>query len=421
MADSFIFKEPRTLAIHKEIEQQERLQKSLALQRQIEKITGRSDLRNKIIEDRQRLAKQLKDAAIGAHGWEAALNRTRDISRIRMTAFDEISAADSIRMTAFGEIRATDKIRMTAFGEISAADSIRTTAFDGISAADSIRMTAFGEIRATDKIRMTAFGEISAADSIRTTAFDGISAADIISARNRATAFAGTSATDRIQVWSKAVELQNSITLSIRTRQAIQGINFSDEFLQSVQSSENSTKPDEIISSLEQDSIYLGENQEGQIILPEDIKESFEAVNFIPVKIFHKILNDPSLMRTISSRNFEYFIAEILEKIGFSNVDVTPESGDGGRDITATLEVGDIPMLYAFECKKYAERQKIGPAIMRALLGTITHDKTKANIGVLVTTSSFTKGSRDIIKSNPLIDGKDFNGIGSWINQANAK
>ncbi len=379
MADSFIFKEPRTLAIHKEIEQQERLQKSLALQRQIEKITGRSDLRNKIIEDRQRLAKQLKDAAIGAHGWEAALNRTRDISRIRMTAFDEISAADSIRMTAFGEIRATDKIRMTAFGEISAADSIRTTAFDGISAAD------------------------------------------IISARNRATAFAGTSATDRIQVWSKAVELQNSITLSIRTRQAIQGINFSDEFLQSVQSSENSTKPDEIISSLEQDSIYLGENQEGQIILPEDIKESFEAVNFIPVKIFHKILNDPSLMRTISSRNFEYFIAEILEKIGFSNVDVTPESGDGGRDITATLEVGDIPMLYAFECKKYAERQKIGPAIMRALLGTITHDKTKANIGVLVTTSSFTKGSRDIIKSNPLIDGKDFNGIGSWINQANAK
>jgi len=236
---------------------------------------------------------------------------------------------------------------------------------------------------------------------------------------------------ERMQVWSKAIEIQKSIMLPAHVHQAVQGIKLSDELLHSIQSIGNVTKLDGIVFTLEQESIYLGEydlldieggeDQEGQIILPESIEESFEAVNFLPVTTFQKILDDPSLLREILPRDFEYFVAEIIEKLGFSNVTVTPRSGDGGRDIIATKKVNDIPLLFAFECKKYSKQLKIHLETMRALLGTVAFSESKANVGVLVTTSSFTKGARDFIASEALIDGKDFHDLVSWINQVSAK
>jgi HJR/Mrr/RecB family endonuclease len=235
----------------------------------------------------------------------------------------------------------------------------------------------------------------------------------------------------RMQVWSKAIDAQNAMMLPPHVTQALQGIKISDELLQSIQSIGNSTKLNNIVLSLQQKSIYLGEYDildsesdediDGQIILPESIKESYEAVNFLPITTFEKILKDPDLMRAVSPRDFEYFVAEIIEKLGFSNVTVTPRSGDGGRDIIATKEINEIPLLFSFECKQYSKKRKIQLDTMRALLGTVVHANSKANVGVLVTTSSFTKGVRDFITSEALIDGKDFHDLVRWINQVGAK
>jgi HJR/Mrr/RecB family endonuclease len=234
----------------------------------------------------------------------------------------------------------------------------------------------------------------------------------------------------RMQVWSTAVEAQNLLKLPDHVTRALQGIRINNELLRLIQSVENSTKLDDVVSSLQQESIYLGEygfldseDDEGfetKIILPENIEESYKAVNFLPITIFEKILKDPTLMREISSRDFEYFVAEIVEKLGFSNVTVTPRSGDGGRDIIATKEVNEIPLLFSFECKQYSKKRKIQLETMRALLGTVVHTNSKANIGVLVTTSSFTKGVRDFITSEAMIDGKDFHDLVQWIKEVSS-
>ena len=121
-------------------------------------------------------------------------------------------------------------------------------------------------------------------------------------------------------------------------------------------------------------------------------------------------------MREVQPREFEYFVAYLVDEVGFRNVEVTPRSGDGGRDIVAVKNINGIPLIFSFKCKQYKPDNKIRLDTMRALLGTVTHDRTKSNIGVLVTTSYFTKGSREFILSEPSIDGKDFDDVVKWIN-----
>ena len=75
-------------------------------------------------------------------------------------------------------------------------------------------------------------------------------------------------------------------------------------------------------------------------------------------------------------------------------------------------------MTFYFECKKYAAENKVQLDRLRVLLGVVAHDSRKANIGVLVTTSTFTAGARDLILSECRLDGKDYDGILGWISTA---
>ena len=98
-----------------------------------------------------------------------------------------------------------------------------------------------------------------------------------------------------------------------------------------------------------------------------------------------------------------------------------PSSGDEGRDVLATKRVHGLSILFAFECKRYAADRPVGPGIARALLGTITHGATRANKGVLVTTSRFTPAARSFIITEPSLDGRDFDGILEWLREYSAK
>ena len=152
-------------------------------------------------------------------------------------------------------------------------------------------------------------------------------------------------------------------------------------------------------------------------MLPAEAAERIAKVEFLPIRVMEAIRANPEEMRRLSDRGFEEFTAELLQQVGFDKVLLTPRSGDGGRDVVAAQQVNGIPVLFAFECKRYAVDRKIGPAVLRALLGTVTHDATKANIGVLVTTATFTKGSRDFIVSEAMIQGKDFHDIVEWLHK----
>jgi Restriction endonuclease len=156
-------------------------------------------------------------------------------------------------------------------------------------------------------------------------------------------------------------------------------------------------------------------------IVPPEALGDLKRVEFAPLVLLDRALRDPEIMRLLQARHFEGFIAALIEQLGFEDVILTARSGDEGRDVLATKRIHGIPIMFAFECKRYAPHNPVGPDIARALLGTIAHGRTRASKGVLVTTSYFTPSARSFILTEPDLDGKDFDGIVEWLKEYGSK
>ncbi|MCK4792784.1 MAG: restriction endonuclease [Desulfobacteraceae bacterium] len=163
------------------------------------------------------------------------------------------------------------------------------------------------------------------------------------------------------------------------------------------------------------DKIVVPSDTESRLHLPKHYLERIEIVGHLPLNVIDRVLNDPRHIRHLSPRQFEEFIAEIVDTIGFKDVVLTTRSADGGKDIIASRVIEGIPVSFYFECKKYAEGNAVQLETLRSLLGTIAHDSRRANIGVLVTTSHFTAGCKRLIAGECRLDGKDYEGILGWI------
>lgn len=86
----------------------------------------------------------------------------------------------------------------------------------------------------------------------------------------------------------------------------------------------------------------------------------------------------------MSGIEFENFIAELLRKNSYENVNVTKQSGDGGVDITAINTEGEK---IAIQCKRV--KSKVGnKAIQEIFLGKKIY---KCKKGMVITNSFFTK------------------------------
>jgi hypothetical protein len=153
-----------------------------------------------------------------------------------------------------------------------------------------------------------------------------------------------------------------------------------------------------------------------EIASPESL-ETLRSVDFAPIVLLDRALRNPGMMRQMEARDFESFIASLVEQLGFEDVVLTPGSRDQGRDVLATKHVHGISIFFAFECKRYSADRPVGPDIARALLGTISHAATRATKGVLVTTSRFTPAARRFILTEPSLDGRDFDGIVEWLRE----
>ena len=242
-----------------------------------------------------------------------------------------------------------------------------------------------------------------------------------------------SSFSEKKPLWEEITKFQTSIfDMPDHVSEALTGLKLNQSSLGFLAAGLDPKRLNEIYEALSLDSILIGEfdinespeiesadeSVEGsRIILPGEFQERFKTVKFMPLTLYNKVIDDPALMREIDPRDFEYFVADLIQKLGFDDVDVTPQSNDGGRDVIATRTVNGIKMLFAFECKRYAESRTIGPSIMRSLIGTVNQKDTQANMGVLVTTSSFTPKSRTMIASEAAIDGRDFNDLVDWIEQ----
>ena len=94
-------------------------------------------------------------------------------------------------------------------------------------------------------------------------------------------------------------------------------------------------------------------------------------------------------------RKVEELVAGAYEREGWTEVVLTPGSGDGGVDIIASRPgIGSIRILD--QIKAYAPHRVVTANDVRAMLGALTGDRN-ASKGIVTTTSAFAPG----IESDP--------------------
>ena len=99
------------------------------------------------------------------------------------------------------------------------------------------------------------------------------------------------------------------------------------------------------------------------------------------------VMYDMSRIDAMEGHEFEHFIANLLCKLGYQKVEVTPGSGDQGVDVLA--EKDDIR--YALQCKCYSSDLGNTP-VQEITTGKIIYH---CHVGVVVTNRYFTQGAKE--------------------------
>lgn len=96
------------------------------------------------------------------------------------------------------------------------------------------------------------------------------------------------------------------------------------------------------------------------------------------------------ILQTMNPYGFERLAQRILRECGFTQVEVTKKSGDGGIDGTGKLRInGVFSFNVAFQCKRYAG--VVGAGEVRDFRGSLNNNIEK---GVLITTGTFSKAAK---------------------------
>lgn len=88
----------------------------------------------------------------------------------------------------------------------------------------------------------------------------------------------------------------------------------------------------------------------------------------------------------MSPYDFEKFIANLFNSFGYKT-NITSKTGDYGIDVIAENNSEKI----AIQCKKYQEDNKVGNQTIQMLLGAMQLRGLKADKGIVITTSRFTR------------------------------
>jgi restriction system protein len=109
----------------------------------------------------------------------------------------------------------------------------------------------------------------------------------------------------------------------------------------------------------------------------------------------------------MSPNDFEYLVRDLLEEMGYEDVEVTKQSGDKGVDVVATVQLGITEVKEVVQVKRYAHTVN-RPKIDQLRGALHYHDAIR---GTLITLSGFSQGCKDsaILPGAPpisLIDGE---------------
>lgn len=89
-------------------------------------------------------------------------------------------------------------------------------------------------------------------------------------------------------------------------------------------------------------------------------------------------------------RKFEEFIAACYDRAGFDEVTLTPQRGDGGRDVIA-VKRGHGSIRFLEQVKAYSPGHLVTHDDARAIVGTLSMDHNSSK-GLITTTSDFQPG-----------------------------
>ena len=111
------------------------------------------------------------------------------------------------------------------------------------------------------------------------------------------------------------------------------------------------------------------------------------------------------VLRKIEPAAFERLCQRLLREYGFTRVEVTGRSGDGGIDGTGVLRLNLLSFHVNFQCKRYAGT--VGPGSIRDFRGALAG---RADKGLFITTGRFTRDAeREAVREGAmaidLIDG----------------
>lgn len=117
------------------------------------------------------------------------------------------------------------------------------------------------------------------------------------------------------------------------------------------------------------------------------------AVQNTNALLVEKVGQDPNAFLALTPRQFEEVVAELLARRGYS-VELSPPTRDGGFDIYAARNDELGKFLFLVECKRYTPPRKVGISVIRSLHGVV--QARRANAGIVVTTSSFTREAHEM-------------------------
>ncbi|WP_328383484.1 restriction endonuclease [Micromonospora zamorensis] len=113
-----------------------------------------------------------------------------------------------------------------------------------------------------------------------------------------------------------------------------------------------------------------------------------DAVAVIRARWIDDLTNRAEALFRLGPRDMEELVAALYKKLGY-NIELTPPSRDGGRDVLAVREVPGQREVIEIECKTHTS--PVGVEYVRCLRGVIERNRT--NRGVLVAIGRFTRGA----------------------------
>lgn len=126
-----------------------------------------------------------------------------------------------------------------------------------------------------------------------------------------------------------------------------------------------------------------------------------------------RLKRKPDDLFKITPRQFEEVIADLLTDMGME-VELTPQTRDGGKDILAYMKTEIGKFLCLVEAKQHNKTRPVGVSLVRSLFGTLVdHQATSA---MLVTTSRFAPPAKQFQQRHEYqLSLKDYSDVVEWI------